>query len=324
MGSDSDVMFTDGDVAMAAALRSQSPAVAHLLCVYHLEQNLLTHANRLFPKAIDKPAQAKFITELLTVGGNGLEECADGTPLDAHFARCWADILAIVSSVTPCPTDLADANEDDIYLSCAEELDEEDEDKLVEIRAKRAGKRKTKSEKWLAWEWLKNIKAIRRKWARCFVMELTTLNCFSTQRSESWHAALKQYMSGKKYLKELCQRVDEKRAEVSDRGAETVARARARHQRETRKHAAIINEVKGKISPYAVDKLLKEKENFSAMIAVRVHTPTPAAVDAVEAMEVDAAVVGAATAAAPTASAEEEVVLCMPVVYKVGTPAQIG
>jgi hypothetical protein len=52
---------------------------------------------------------------------------------------------------TPCPEDLADPDEDAVYESCTEELEEEDEAVYVQIQAQRAGKRKKKSEKWLAW-----------------------------------------------------------------------------------------------------------------------------------------------------------------------------
>jgi len=51
-----------------------------------------------------------------------------------------------------------------------------------------------------AWEWLKNMKAIRHKWAWCYVVDTLTLLCFSSARSEGWHSALKEYMFGRQYL----------------------------------------------------------------------------------------------------------------------------
>jgi hypothetical protein len=57
---------------------------------------------------------------------------------------------------------LAEPDEDSVYLSCTEELKEEDEGVLREIQAKHVAKKKKKSEPWLAWEWLKNMKALPR------------------------------------------------------------------------------------------------------------------------------------------------------------------
>jgi hypothetical protein len=196
-----DVMFTDGDPAMAAALRMALPATKHLLCVFHIGLNLLTHASRLFPKSSELPAKKLFnraFNDLMTKSGDGQWKGVAESP-DEYFERQWDNMLKLVKVSTPCPADLDDPDEDAVYQSCTDELDEEDEAVVREIQAKR-GKRKKKPENWLAWEWLKNMKAIRHKWARCFVADILTLNCFSTARSEGWHSALKRYMQGKKYL----------------------------------------------------------------------------------------------------------------------------
>ena len=42
------VLFTNGDPAMAAAIRSALPNTSHLLCTYHLSKNLYTHIKPLF------------------------------------------------------------------------------------------------------------------------------------------------------------------------------------------------------------------------------------------------------------------------------------
>ena len=47
--SEPDVLLTDGDPAMAAAAKSVFPGTRHLLCTWHISQNLLMHALKLFP-----------------------------------------------------------------------------------------------------------------------------------------------------------------------------------------------------------------------------------------------------------------------------------
>lgn len=112
----------------------------------------------------------------------------------------------------PAPTDGGDEENDDEYDACAVEfidgeelellsylrefrLKEEEEALLVLSQSKRETKAKKKTDAQLSWEWLDNVKLVRRKWARCFVMDVLTLGCFSTQRIESWHNAIKKYMS---------------------------------------------------------------------------------------------------------------------------------
>ena len=69
-------MFTDGDLGMGAALQ-MFPGISHLLCIYHLGENLKVHTERLFPKkthAAAKEAFGKAFKALMYHGFNDAEE----------------------------------------------------------------------------------------------------------------------------------------------------------------------------------------------------------------------------------------------------------
>ena len=77
-------------------------------------------------------------------------------------------------------------------------------------------------------------------------------------------------------LMELCQQVDAKRAGVVSTTEESTARMRTRHAKDTRHHRAIINDMKGKISPFAVQILLLEAAKGAAWVAEPVVAPAAA------------------------------------------------
>jgi hypothetical protein len=109
---------------------------------------------------------------------------------------------------------------------------------------------------------------IRFKWARCFVIQHLTFGAFSTQRSESWHNAIKAYLAGRKRLLELCQQVSNKVHSMADKAEETVARLAERHLKDKFKQPALISPMQGQVTPFAVKKLLAEEEKSAPMIAV--------------------------------------------------------
>ena len=119
----------------------------------------------------------------------------------------------------------------------------------------RERKRKTKPPAWLGWTWLKGMYARRHRWARCFIMEHVTLSIFSTQRAESWHFAIKDFLGGTHKLKMLCEQTVLKRDAVDDVSMVSVLRLRERQAKEAGTHHHLINQAKTLITPYAVDKV---------------------------------------------------------------------
>ena len=63
------VIFTDGDPAMANAIRSIFPDTVHLLCTYHISKNIFSHIKPLFSGRIDdsKWRWNKFIKNWWTI-----------------------------------------------------------------------------------------------------------------------------------------------------------------------------------------------------------------------------------------------------------------
>ena len=56
-----DRNFTDGDGAMAAALRTVWPLTTHLLCTYHLQNNFYVHIKPLFTYSANKDMWRTFL-----------------------------------------------------------------------------------------------------------------------------------------------------------------------------------------------------------------------------------------------------------------------
>ena len=111
---------------MGAAIKRVWPTTAHLLCVYHINQNLFDHAAQLFPNKRDEMAKDKFIDSFHRLS------CQHGDSRDgAAFPQLWADMVNAVHAVTPCPVELeVGVQESDVYHSCDEEMNEEDVDKV--------------------------------------------------------------------------------------------------------------------------------------------------------------------------------------------------
>lgn len=274
MGSEATVVFTDGDHAMAAAM-SLFPHIQHFLCIFHMAKNLETHAERLFAQRKDKTAKELFIKMFKKLMYQGYPEA---THTEEKFDMDWKAMLRVVHEVTPCPPDLeVDVGEDEVFLSCDEELDAEDDDAAVRAYEKRKRGRKKKSSTWLAWQWLKHQYAIKHKWARVFVNKHLTFSTFSTQRAESWHASLKQWQKVQKRLLQLCVLLERRRAEITGRNAVTAIKLKQLHDDRRHQHPAIINNLKGRYTPYAVEQMLKEHEASAPMLTREVDGEAAAA-----------------------------------------------
>jgi hypothetical protein len=218
-----DVIFTDSDVKMAAAAATVWPNAQHLLCSYHISQNLKVHAAQLFPHKKDAKQKKEFEDTF-----HGFLNKNSTSVHAANFAEDWYAMLEQIHSVTPCPwglpDDFADAREymetddEDDTAECmtaiAIALEDEDRAKALEAaRAEKAGKHSAAS---LGWRWLQGMYRKRRQWARCYIKSHFTADTFSTQRAESWHSALKQYMSATKRLLDLCQQIEAKREDMTE------------------------------------------------------------------------------------------------------------
>jgi len=229
-----DVLFTDSDPSMAAAAATVWAKSHHLLCSYHISQNLKVHAAQLFPGKADAGKKKAFedtFHGFLTKNGTSVHA--------ANFAEEWHEMLQKIDAVTKCPWGLPEE-----FADAQENLDPDDEDDTAasmtaiaialedEDRAKalEAGRAKTKAGKrsaaYLGWRWIQGMYRKRRQWARCYIKSHFTADTFSTQRAESWHSALKQYMSATKRLLHLCQQIEAKRENMTEEHAVAAARKR--------------------------------------------------------------------------------------------------
>ena len=106
-GSEPDVLLTDGDLAMAAAAGLSLANCAHLLCIWHLQENLLTHAKRLFPPRGSNPDKntkprdefMQAIKDIMSKGGPGIESAEE------YFEKQWQRVIdkALAEGALPRP-----------------------------------------------------------------------------------------------------------------------------------------------------------------------------------------------------------------------------
>jgi hypothetical protein len=157
MGSEPNIMFTDGDLGMGAALK-MFPRISHLLCIFHLGKNLITHTDRLFPAKEDAAAKEDFKKAFKALMYNGFN---DAEAAEETFDVKWDEMLAIVAGTTPCPSDLIEDDIGDEYVSCEEELGAEDDETAYAAFENRVKGRAKKSPAWLAWSWLRHMKVGR-------------------------------------------------------------------------------------------------------------------------------------------------------------------
>ena len=209
------VMFTDSDPAMAAGIKHVfGDETAHLLCVYHIAQNLQDHLAQLFPLKKDLGAKRRFANAF----HNLLNRYGTETDVD-RFDERWLEMCKIAHAVTPCPwglpDEIADAPEEidvDDANACARELELAivDADQARSLVFSREEDRAKRSAAYLGWKWLHAMHRRRKQWARCFMLQNFTAQIFSTQRSESAHASLKQWLSSTFTLCDLCKQIEDK------------------------------------------------------------------------------------------------------------------
>jgi len=104
-GSEPDVLLTDGDLAMAAAAKMSFAKTRHHLCIWHLQENLLKHAVKLFPPRGSSPdmnrgprrAFMQAFKDIMTKGGPGR------VSPEEYFDLQWAKVeeLAMADGALP-------------------------------------------------------------------------------------------------------------------------------------------------------------------------------------------------------------------------------
>jgi hypothetical protein len=283
--SEPDVLLTDGDPAMAAAAKSVFPGTRHLLCTWHISQNLLTHALKLFPTVggggarpdQNEPKRKAFrhaYMDIMNHGGPGLEEP------DAYFDKQWEVLLAKarVDGALACPASVdvdSTAVYDAAYESAAEELDDalEDGDVAIKVHKRRGRPRKPPAEQ--VWEWLATQKAVKEKWARVYTRETQSRGNFTSNTAESWHALLKRHLGNTKKLLPLVTHLDAQRKVMDGNGAVKRSVRIRDHAVQAGQHPPLLESVRSSVSPGAFDYLLKEYQEARPLRAARAESTAP-------------------------------------------------
>ena len=314
-GSHPDVLLTDGDLAMAAACARVLPESRHLLCAWHIGQNLLTHALRLFPPRGTSPdmnagPREKFMTAfraLLDFGGSGTMSA------DEYFDTKWAVVIdmareAMVSNGIdanghPSPVGVetaaaetaaaetataeavaatitaAEVAFNEACKSAEEELTAQPGE-LDEILVKRASEQRSKSGPQLVWEWLVLMQSMKKKWARVYTRESLTLDTFTTNIAEAWHSVLKRKMSGGKKLLVLVQLIELKRKMMEGRKSVAVAAKKREHEYKSSGYPALLETVREFVTTGAFTSLLSSWEEAQPFLAREVAREVEAGDDA--------------------------------------------
>ena len=281
-----DVLLTDGDTGIAAAAKSVFPGTRHLLCTWHISQNLKTHALKLFPvlggggarpdkNENKRTAFRHAFKNIMLDGGPGLEEP------DAYFESQWEVLLAKarVDGALACPASV-DVNStavyDAAYESAAEELDDALEDGDVEIKVHKRGRGRPKKEPAeQVWEWLATMYAVRGKWARVHTRETQSRGNFTSNIAESWHAQLKRHLGNTNKLLPLVMHLDAQRKLLDgNRAVKRSVRIRD-HELQRAQHPPLLESVRTSVSPGAFDYLLQEYRAAQPMRAALAESTAP-------------------------------------------------
>mmetsp|Transcript_1623 Transcript_1623/g.7190 ORF Transcript_1623/g.7190 Transcript_1623/m.7190 type:complete len:763 (+) Transcript_1623:2949-5237(+) len=93
-GSEPNVLLTDGDLAMAAAAKMSFIETKHHLCVWHLGENLLKHAMKLFPpRGVSPDMNAKPRREFMDAFKNIMKHGGPGrVSPEEYFETRWAKV----------------------------------------------------------------------------------------------------------------------------------------------------------------------------------------------------------------------------------------
>ena len=210
---DPKVMFTDGDVGMRSAIRRVFPNTKHLLCTFHLMQNMDTYLPTLFAKrkgvAIEEINRKKnqfknLFHNIMNVHGdkrfveawpNTWKQLIDLIPI-ADFQKKYEWKRTRRGSVE-IKEDTGGGFDGEVEEVLNEkQLDTRDVieiDIIITAQQELLEKSKKKDPEESALDWLFKLEEWGEQWARCYTIQNKTYQMFSTQ----WWIWRRRLMSGK-------------------------------------------------------------------------------------------------------------------------------
>ena len=199
------VIFTDSDPAMKVAIEKALPETQHLLCIYHLQQNFDNSYRKTLCVGINAESFARRLSHMMYHDN-------DKTFM-ATFEADWEALIKLLPEKHRELYDKVAADEAIRKFDSSEEkflldnvnADDEFEavvhsEKVRELREKFSSKRSALESAII---WLHKMYKRHQMWHRAFVMSQKTFGAFSTQRSESMHAALKSAAGGNREIKKM-------------------------------------------------------------------------------------------------------------------------
>ena len=280
-GCEPDTLLTDGDLAMAAAAKFSFPGSRHLLCIWHLTENLMTHAIRLFPPSgkdshvIKRKRFKDAFRRIMTDGGLGT------VTSDEYFNTLWDALMEaagidkeppadVIFDVEMPAADAAAADADitrpsegavkttfeEMYESAEEDLRADPRDADLTLH-NRAAKRRKKSAEHLVWEWLAVMKGMKEKWARVYTIDAPTRGNFVTNRAEGWHKDLKQGLGSTKKLLVLVKHIDTLRKFMDGRRRVKTEVRRRDQEMKRDGYPPALESIRKLVSPSAFEKMME-------------------------------------------------------------------
>jgi hypothetical protein len=260
------VIFTDGDPAMACAVNTAlpEPETKHLLCIYHLQQNF---DNSYRKSLLVGPNAEKFAQRLNRM----MYYDADRKYMES-FPDDWKALIELLPkehqelyAKVAADKDVAEfeSSEEKFLLESVKADDELEAEILSEnVREFQEKFRSKRTDHESAIIWLYKMFKRHEKWHRAFVMSKRTLGAFSTQRSESMHAALKQYAGGNQQIKKmnLCSLLQLIENMQNDQDQNAVLES-LRRENKNIFPPTFLSEFQKEYTPYAYDVVLKKYYN---------------------------------------------------------------
>ena len=220
------VIFTDGCDKIARAIKTVSEhaadpwyGVRHMLCVYHLSQNLFTHIRPLFPSV----ERWRFVLNAFW----NIAKKADVYSVDS-FEEEWNALVAYV------------------HENAAATL------------------RRTHETAWL-----QSLGDRRRQWAARYVFQSCTFGIHSSQRAESIHSSLKNYVTKASHmLWQLVTSIEDFNSSMRRSRAVESQILAIRSAANAATSCAVVRSLESKLTPYAF-MLILQQERLMTHYAVK-------------------------------------------------------
>ena len=170
-GAQPDVIFTDGDKAMAKAIKAVLPMSKHLLCLYHINKNIAKHCKGALGDKWDS-----FIRGWWKIVNN--TDIRSAATINEEFHRLLVDhnIADLCTSEGTHEEGMEDVLEDKDPVGCA--------------------------------AYMRHLWRLRKVWAKRFTHEYVTRGISSTQRSEALHHMLGKFINHNTPLREYVHKYD--------------------------------------------------------------------------------------------------------------------